>query len=201
MRNTVAATLGADYQLAEHHAIGVQGTGNFVFGPGSIYTHTDVYDDYDRSHLLYSLASESQYEYQKAARYNFNFNYTYELPDERTFTFDADYGWFDGNSRIYQPNTYYSPAGVLDSVGNYRSLGGRDIHLYALSAHYKETVGPGEIRGGMKFSNVSSQNTYQYFQVLPEEDVLDKDISNDFSYLESILAAYLLYDFHCLPFI
>ena len=48
----------------------------------------------------------------------------------------------------------------------------------------------------MKFSNVSSQNTYQYFQVLPEEDVLDKDISNDFSYLESILAAYLLYDFH-----
>lgn len=42
-RNTVAATLGADYQLAEHHAIGVQGTGNFVFGPGSIYTYTDVY--------------------------------------------------------------------------------------------------------------------------------------------------------------
>lgn len=195
-RNTVAATLGADYQLAEHHAIGVQGTGNFVFGPGSIYTYTNVYDDYDRSRLLYSLASESQYEHQKAARYNFNFNYTYELPDERTFTFDADYGWFDGNSRIYQPNTYYSPAGVLDSVGNYRSLGGRDIRLYALSAHYTETAGPGEIRGGMKFSNVSSQNTYQYFQVLPEEDVLDKDISNDFSYLESILAAYLLYDFH-----
>lgn len=106
-RNTAAATLGADYQLAEHHAIGVQGTGNFVFGPGSIYTYTDVYDDYDRSRLLYSLASESQYEHQKAARYNFNFNYTYELPDERTFTFDADYGWFDGNSRIYQPNTYY----------------------------------------------------------------------------------------------
>mgnify|MGYP000000722435 FL=1 len=195
-RNTAAATLGADYQLTEHHAIGVQGTGNFVFGPGSIYTHTDVYDDYDRSHLLYSLASESQYEHQKAARYNFNFNYTYELPDERTFTFDADYSWFDGNSRIYQPNTYYSPAGVLDSVRNYRSLGGRDIHLYALSAHYTETAGPGEIRGGMKFSNVSSRNTYQYFQVLPEEDVLDKDISNDFSYLESILAAYLLYDFH-----
>lgn len=195
-RNAAAATLGADYQLAEHHTVGIQGTGNFVFGPGSIYTHTDVYDDYERSHLLYSLASESQYEHQKAARYNFNFNYTYELPDERTFTFDADYGWFDGNSRIYQPNTYYSPAGELDSVGNYRSLGGRDIRLYALSTHYKEIAGPGEILGGMKFSNVSSRNTYQYFQVLPQEDVLDKDISNDFSYLESILAAYLLYDFH-----
>ncbi len=195
-RNAVAATLGADYQLAEHHTVGIQGTGNFVFGPGSIYTHTDVYDDYERSHLLYSLASESQYEHQKAARYNFNFNYTYELPDERTFTFDADYGWFDGNSRIYQPNTYYSPAGELDSVGNYRSLGGRDIRLYALSTHYKETAGPGEILGGIKFSNVSSRNTYQYFQVLPQADVLDTDISNDFSYLESILAAYLLYDFH-----
>lgn len=195
-RNTVAATLGADYQLAEHHTVGVQGTGNFVFGPGSIYTHTDVYDDYERSHLLYSLASESQYEHQKAARYNFNFNYTYELPDERTFTFDADYGWFDGNSRIYQPNTYYSPTGELDSVGNYRSLGERNIRLYALSTHYKEVAGPGEILGGIKFSNVSSRNTYQYFQVLPQADVLDTDISNDFSYLESILAAYLLYDFH-----
>ena len=99
-RNTVAVTLGMDYRLAENHTVGIQGNGNFVFGPGEILTDNYVYDSYTKENLLYHLYSETQYEHQMAARYNFNLNYRYEMPDEQFFTFDADYGLFKGNSRL-----------------------------------------------------------------------------------------------------
>lgn len=195
-RNTAAATIGLDYQLAENHTIGVQGNGNFVFGPGEILTDNDVYDSYEKTkRLYYSIYSETQYEHQLAARYNFNLNYRYEVPDERSLTFDVDYGLFKGNSRIYQPNTYYSPAGLQDSTQNFRSRGDRDIHLYALSLNYKQAWWNGNWMGGMKFSNVQSSNGYKYYRAWETTDVIDPNVSNDFNYLESILAGYLLYDF------
>lgn len=194
-RNTAAATLGMDYRLSEYHTLGIQGNGNFVFGPGEILTDNYVYDSYAKENLLYRLYSETQYEHQVAARYNFNLNYRYEIPDERLFTFDVDYGLFNGDSRLFQPNTYYSPAGGVDSVQNYRSSGDRDIKLYAFSANYKQTLGAGNLLGGLKFSNVSSSNGYRYYQALENEDILDVNVSNDFTYLESILSGYALYDF------
>lgn len=194
-RNTVAVTLGMDYRLAENHTVGIQENGNFVFGPGEILTDNYVYDSYTKENLLYHLYSETQYEHQMAARYNFNLNYRYEMPDEQLFTFDADYGLFKGNSRLYQPNTYYSPIGNLDSMQNYRSTGDRDIRIYALSSHYKRTLGMGDLLCGMKYSSVSSSNGYRYYQILKNQDVIDVDASNDFTYLESVLAGYMLYDF------
>lgn len=194
-RNTAAATLGLDYMIDPHQTIGIQGNGNFLFGPGTIWTGTDIYDSYEHGQLLYSIDSRSDYEHQVANRYNFNVNYRYEVPEVRLFTFDLDYGLFRGDSKMYQPNAYYSVAHVLDSMQTYRSFGDRDIHLYALSSGYQQKLGPGELMGGAKFSNVSSQNAYKLFDVKEDRELIDKELSNDFHYVESILAGYLLYDF------
>lgn len=194
-RNSAAATLGLDYEINKNHQIGIQGNGNFLFGPGLIQTHTNIYDSYDKTNLLYSIHSQSDYFHQTANRYNLNFNYRYQVPDERSFSFDVDYGWFSGNSKNNQPNAYYSPENVLDSTLNYHSTGNRDIHLYAISSDYKQTLGPGEWMAGVKYSNVSSHNTYDLFNRKDGNLKIDKEMSNNFRYTESILAAYLLYDF------
>lgn len=195
-RNTAAATLGLDYEINPYHQIGIQGNGNFLFGPGIIRTNTNVYQSLDKTNLLYSIHSESDYFHQTANRYNLNLNYRYLLPEERSFSFDVDYGWFKGNSKNNQPNAYYSPESALDSILNYHSTGDRDIHLYAFSSDYKQTLGAGELMGGLKFSNVASQNTYNLFDQREETFLINKEMSNNFHYSESILAGYLLYDFH-----
>lgn len=193
-RNIAAATLGLDYEINKHHLVGIQANGNFLFGPGLIETNTDIYNSYDKDLLLYTIRSKSDYYHQVADRYNFNANYRYEVPDERLFTFDLDYGLFRGNSGNYQPNEYYSPMQVLDSAQNYRSTGNRDIDLYALSSGYKQSVWLGELMGGMKFSNVSSKNTYSLYDVQEKEETIDQNMSNDFHYIESILAGFIMYD-------
>ncbi len=194
-RNIAATTLGMDYELNANNQIGIQASGNFLFGPGIIMTTNEVYDSYDKKNLLYSMYSVGEYQHQTANRYNLNANYKFELPDEYMFTFDFDYSWFRGNSRMAQPNTYFSPEGKVDSVLNYRSIGTRNINLYAAAANYKQKLWKGDLLAGVKFSNVSSRNGYNLFAVEDEEESVDLNASNDFNYLESILAGYLQYDF------
>lgn len=194
-RNTVATAVGLDYEINSNHQVGIQASGNFLFGPGLIQTTNQVYDSYEGENLLYSIYSESEYYHQIANRYNFNVNYKYDLPEERSLTFDFDYSLFRGDSKNKQPNTYYSPMHTIDSVLNYRSFGKRDIDLYALTSNYRQKLGEGEWMGGIKFSNVASKNGYSLYDTTNADEIVDLDASNDFHYTESILASYLLYDF------
>ena len=195
-RNTIAASLGMDYELSSNHQIGIQASGNFLFGPGDIYTTNQVYDSYEKNHLLYTLQSKSNYYHQSANRYHLNVNYKYEIPEERLLTFDFDYSLFRGDSRINQPNIYYSPTNVLDSTIDYRNLGKRNIHLYAMTTHYKQTLGKGELSAGIKFSNVKSENSFRLLDTTDGKENTDINASNDFHYKESILSTYLMYDWN-----
>lgn len=195
-RNSVSASLGLDYELSPNHQIGIQGSGNFLFGPGDIYTTNQVYDSYQKNHLLYTLQSKSDYYHQSANRYHLNANYKYEIPEERIFTFDLDYSLFRGDSRINQPNIYYSPTNVIDSTMDYRNLGKRDIHLYAATIHYKQTLGKGELSAGIKYSNVKSENSYRLLDTTDGNESIDIYASNDFHYKESILSSYIMYDWN-----
>ncbi len=194
-RNTVSTSLGLDYEISDRHQIGIQASGNFLFGPGLIKTTNAVYDAYENGNLLYTIYSESDYYHQTAGRYNFNANYKYELPEEMSITFDVDYSLFRGDSKNNQPNTYYSPDREIDSLLNYRSFGKRDIDLYALTSNYRQKLGAGELMGGVKFSNVASKNGYNLYDITAGNETIDPDASNNFHYTESILAGYLLYDF------
>ena len=125
-----------------------------------------------------------------------NVNYKYEIPEERLLTFDFDYSLFRGDSRINQPNIYYSPTNVLDSTIDYRNLGKRNIHLYAMTTHYKQTLGKGELSAGIKFSNVKSENSFRLLDTTDGKENTDINASNDFHYKESILSTYLMYDWN-----
>ena len=193
-RNTISASFGLDYEIVPNHQIGIQASGNFLFGPGDIYTSNQVYDSYEKKKLLYTLQSKSDYYHQTANRYHLNANYKYELTEERQLTLDFDYSKFLGDSRINQPNIYYSPTNAVDSTNDYRNLGRRNIHLYAFTSHYTQELGKGELSAGVKFSNVKSENSYRLISTTDGNEQTDINVSNDFHYKESILSAYLMYD-------
>ena len=197
-RNTATMVLGVDYLLSKEHTIGFQGNGNFLFGPGDIVTHTKVYEGERAfsSQLLYSMRSLSDYVHQLSQRYNFNIDYRFERPDEHLFTLDIDYGWFKGDSEIDQPNSYSTADGQEQPSENYHSTGLRKISLYAVSGHYQRTLSLGELQAGMKYASVSSRNGYRLFEEQQSAWVMDRELSNDFRYRESILAAYVMADLH-----
>lgn len=194
-RNMASSNLGIDYELNAQHHIGAQVTGNFSFGPGFISTKNQVYDSFDKQHLLYHICSESENYHQVANRYTANLNYVYTAADKRSLTIDIDYSLFKGDLKNRQPNIYYNPDNEIIANQNYLSFGYRDIHLYAGTLNYKENFGKkGELTGGMKYSDVASENEYNLYQTVDKENILDTQASNRFDYRESILSAFLMYD-------
>lgn len=194
-RNTAAVLAGLEYAVTPEHRLGGAFSGNFLFGPGLIKTWNTVYASYEGGVPLYSIYSESDYYHQTANRYNANVNYIYESPDKKRLTVDFDYSRFRGHSENRQPNTYYSPSMQPDSALDYRSKGIRDIRLYAVTGHYKLPLWGGEAAGGVKYSDVVSDNGYGLYEIKGAQVVTNLEASNDFRFTESILAAYLLYDF------
>jgi len=191
-RKTIGSTFGADYDLDDRQSIGMVFNGGFIYGGGLTNTTTSITDDVSGS-LLQTLRGTNDYYQQNSNRYNANVNYRYKDTLGRVFSFDADYGYFDGGSKNLQPNIYYDSDGALTSQSTYRTLNGRNINLYAISANYQANLWKGKIYAGAKFSAVSADNDFNFYQVL-NTDILDINSSNFFKYKEQIAAGYLKYE-------
>lgn len=75
----------------------------------------------------------------------------------------------------------------------YKSVNSRNIHIYALAYAQQHKIGKGDLKSGIKYSNVNADNGYKFFEIKDNKEIIDVTQSNDFTYKEQILAAYLLY--------
>jgi len=191
-RKTIGSTFGVDYDLDDRQSIGMVFNGGFIYGGGLTNTTTSITDDAS-GNLLQTLKGTNDYYQQNSNRYNANLNYKYKDTLGRVFSFDADYGYFDAGSKNLQPNIYYGSDGALTSQSTYRTLNGRKINLYAISANYQANLWKGKIYAGAKFSAVSADNDFNFYRVL-DTDMLDINSSNFFKYEEQIAAGYLKYE-------
>ncbi|MBP8753441.1 MAG: TonB-dependent receptor, partial [Chitinophagales bacterium] len=125
-----------------------------------------------------------------------NVNYRFDNLDGNTWNIDGDYGNYDNTNNAYQPNTYYDPmADTIIEENIYTSQAPTLINLYTANVDHERKLGPGKLGAGIKFSYVTTDNTYDYYEVINDEEILDVNRSNNFVYEENINAAYLNYAF------
>jgi hypothetical protein len=125
---------------------------------------------------------------------NTNFNYTFNGEDGSKISFDADYGYFHKDASGDMFNYYKDPSGqeILSSKF-FRDSQLTDIDIWTIKADYERKIGEGNLSTGFKFSNVSTENAFDFYQIVDGEDVMDLNRSNDFNYTERIDAAYASY--------
>ena len=191
-RKTIAGNLDFEYKFNDKNLVGGQLTANTLFGPGQTTTTTEI-TDIKRNELEQILYAQNIYYKQKGNRYGANLYYVSTPKEGTRYTLDANYAWFDGGSGNLQPNTYKRPDGEILSDLLYKSVNSRNIHIYALAYNQNHKLGKGELKSGLKYSNVNADNGYQFYEVKNEQDIIDETQSNDFTYKEQILAAYLSY--------
>ncbi|HET8964386.1 MAG TPA: TonB-dependent receptor [Chitinophagales bacterium] len=125
-----------------------------------------------------------------------NLNYRFDNLDGTTWNIDGDYGNYDNSNNAYQPNTYYNPiADTIIEENIYTSQAPTLINLYTANVDHERKLGPGKFGAGIKFSYVTTDNTYDYYEVINDEEILDVNRSNNFVYQENINAAYINYAF------
>lgn len=191
-RKTLSGGLNLEYRLNDKHLLGGRIDINTLFGPGQTNTTTEIRDaeSLETEQILYA---QNDYYEQKGNRYGGNLYYVATPKEGVNYTVDFNYAWFDGGSGNMQPNVYKSPEGNVLQDNLYRSVNGRNIHIYALAYDQQHPLWGGELKAGLKYSRVNADNDYRFYNVTDAGEEVDEGQSNDFTYKEQIAAAYLLY--------
>lgn len=191
-RRTIAGNLNMEYAFNDKHTIGGRIDVNTLFGPGWTATMTEIRDA-ETGELEQTLYGSNDYYSQKGNRYGGSLYYTAKPRNGESYTVDLNYAWFDGGSGNMQPNKYVAADGTVLQDKLYKSVNSRNIHIYAISYDQQHPLWGGELKSGAKFSSVSADNGYRFYDATDGNEIVDETQSNDFRYTERIAAAYLLY--------
>lgn len=189
----MSGNLNLEYELNDNQLLGGRVDVNTVFGPGQTITTTEIRDAASMN-LEQVLYAQNNYYEQRGNRYSGNLYHVATPKEGIKYTTDFNYTWFDGGSGNMQPNVYKSAAGDILNEKLYRSINGRDIHIFALSHDQEHPLWGGALKSGLKYANVDADNSFRFYNVFSENDEqIDENQSNNFTYKEAIMSAYLLY--------
>lgn len=123
---------------------------------------------------------------------NINLNYRFDNREGITWNVDLDYGTYDITNDTYQPN-YYRDASTNDLIAEniFETNAPTGISIYSSKVDHERNIWGGKLSAGLKFAYVVTDNTFDFFNVINDESVLDLDRSNNFVYEENVDAAYL----------
>ena len=126
-------------------------------------------------------------------QYTFNVNYRYDKNDQ-TINIDLDYGLFRNDLTRHQPNQYFdaSEQSLLSELVNSFDTP-RDIDIYTAKIDYEKKIGQSTFALGGKLSQVTTDNTFLFNNVINGQDILNNARSNQFNYDERVSAAYVNY--------
>jgi iron complex outermembrane recepter protein len=185
---------GADWFLNSKHTVGVLVNGNFDDG-----------DWYSRSQTLISQFGSETNPYQKlvasndnlARNYNYNANLNYRFADTsgHSLNVDLDRGSYQIRAASFQPNYYRSiDEETLISERIFSNSTPTDIDITTAKVDYEQQLWKGTFGLGAKVANVSTDNTFDFFNVVNGQSSLDTSVSNRFLYDERTSAAYVNYN-------
>lgn len=189
-RNTNNIKLGYDYYLNSKHTLGVIVNGNFNNGFTNSTTRTPIREvgTIENDSILVAMNQRQNTSYN----INANLNYKYADTLGRSVNVDLDYGRYNSERDALQPNTYFNPdeSQVLSERITFQDTP-IDINIATIKGDYEQNFLKGKLGLGLKLSYINTDNTFDFFNQINGQNILDVDQSNQFEYQENINAAYV----------
>jgi iron complex outermembrane receptor protein len=182
---------GADFFLSGSSTLGFIADGSISDSRSEVNSFTDIYrtaGQVDSQLVARNLQPRDN------SRLNYNANYRYvDTASGRELSMNANYGAFAISSHSSQPNIYYSPTGRVLQERIYDSNTSSNFSVMSFNADYRQKLWGGNVSAGVKASDVGSDNSLLFHNVVGEGLELDTGRTNQFDYTEKIYAAYLDY--------
>jgi outer membrane receptor protein involved in Fe transport len=123
----------------------------------------------------------------------FNVNYAYESGKNR-LNIDADYGRFRNTADYIQPNEYFNSEKTQILSAFYNTYNTPvDIDIATAKVDYETEALGGSLGFGSKISNVLTDNTFLFYNILNNTPIQNNNRSNKFKYEEMVIAGYANY--------
>ena len=131
----------------------------------------------------------------KRDKFNINGNYRLDNKKGTVLNVDVDYGKYSSNGSSLQPNYYYDAnTGVLTDERIFSSKSPTDIDIKTLKLDYEKPLLGGNIGAGFKLALVTTDNNYEFFDIIDDQPVVNIDKTNRFEYKENVNAGYVNYN-------
>lgn len=192
MRND-RLNVGGDYYLDDKNTLSLSFSGNLS---DNFNTSTSVTPISQINSNIDSVLRAPNEDDSKVVNLNATLNYTYKDTSGRTFSTDFDVVRYQQDQTSLQPNIYLN-ADETSELGRNENFQETPIDITVLSGmmDYEQKLWKGVLAVGAKISSVRTDNTFDFYQVLNNTKRLDSNRSNQFDYVESILAGYFNYKY------
>ncbi|NND33869.1 MAG: TonB-dependent receptor, partial [Saprospiraceae bacterium] len=181
--------LGTDLFLNKKNTLGFLLSGNVNDEDNTSDSHTDIANLMNRNIDSFLVASNDIL--QDRNNLNLNLNYAYNSGDGKTLNIDLDYGSYRNNSTSLQPNRYLAADGkTLLFERTFSNVTPTDIDIYTAKVDFETKLFKGNLALGAKTSWVTTDNTFDNFDIIEGEYIKNLDRSNNFVYQENVNAAY-----------
>ncbi len=181
--------LGADYFINNKSTVGIMANGNFSDDKFTSNGNTIVTYNPTQTYVKTLQALNNN----PGSRTNANFNINYRFADTSgtEINFDADHGLFRGSRHSYQPNNYLYPTVLLNYNVINKNYTPTDIDINTAKLDVEHKLWKGKISYGVKYSNVKTNNTFDFYNVNGNVDIKNLEKSNAFVYNENVNAGYV----------
>jgi len=197
---------GTDYYLADKHTVGFiitrGSTGGDYFSDNKTLISADQSTNFGTglpknvelpTEVVDSILIAQQDGFQDRDRATYNLNYVY-LNEGHSLNIDLDYGRFQTTQNSDQPNTYFDNQEEEKlSFRGYSFVTPIDIAIYTAKLDWEQELGGGKLGTGLKLSQVSTDNTFEFYNGIGSMANFNDFNSNEFVYDENVYAGYLSY--------
>jgi outer membrane receptor protein involved in Fe transport len=188
--NSNNARFGFDYYVNKKSTFGIILSGNFNDGLVDRDSRTPITPlGNENPEQVLVAGSDSR---SDVSNLYGNVNYKFDDKKGTSFNVDIDLGRYNSDRSNLQPNTYFNgtETQVLSEVINFM-ITPVTINLFTSKADYEQNLLKGKLGFGVKYSDINTENQFDFFNRVGGDDVLDEDRTNNFKYDEQIYAAYL----------
>ncbi|MEL7122981.1 MAG: TonB-dependent receptor [Bacteroidota bacterium] len=188
--NASNVRLGYDLFANDKNTFGILLNGSFFNNTNNGFTNTPIIpfgDDVAEQTLVANSINQGD-------NYNINGNINYRYADTlgREFTADVDYGRYSRDRNNFQPNQYIDNfTGTVLFERNSRMITPTDIDIFTVKLDYSQRALGGQLGVGVKYSLVETDNTFDFYDVIQNQDNFNAERSNQFLYDENVNAAYI----------
>ncbi len=183
---------GLDYVINAKHSIGTMVNGN-ISNTDGVHTNRNYIENFE-THVIDSVLKSDQRSEQKGNNFNLNLNHHFKDTLGHDLTTDFDFGYYDGSRDTYIPNVYTLPDLTTPLSSSYfRSATPTIIKIFTFKSDYSQNLLKGKVGFGVKTSFVNTDNTFNFYDIIDNVEVIDNTRSNHFVYEENVNAVYLNY--------
>lgn len=181
--------LAGNFSAGESHQFGFLLNGNLSAADSRNQSETPIFDQ--SSGLLQSTLQALSDQQSGRSNLSANANYAFRKGKSFSLTADLDYGRYLRETATYQPNTYLAPDGTALSQSLFSIVAPAGIDLWSAKTDLSSTLPLGSLDYGLKFSAVSTDNDFGFYDQVNGDWKRNSGQSNRFFYNEQIAAAYL----------